>query len=49
MIIQSPRLSPTLFGQLEAYMAFKVYFHNVSIHTKRDPKKVRYKLSYLVT
>jgi len=49
VISQRPRLSPKLFGQLEAYVEFKVYFHNVFIHERRDPKKLWYKFPYLVT
>lgn len=47
-INQRPRLSPILFKQIRAFAEFKVDFHNVWIHSRRDPKKVWHKLPYLV-
>lgn len=48
MISKRPTLSPTLFEQLEAYVEFKVDFHNVSICARWDLKKVWYMFPYLV-
>lgn len=46
---QRPRLSLTVYAQLEAYAEFKADFHNMSIHARHDLKKMWYKLPYLVS
>lgn len=47
-INHSPQLSPTFFEQLSGCTTFKVNFHCISIHVRKDPEHKWYDIPYLV-
>lgn len=49
LIIQRPRLSPTLFSQFTTYAKFKADFHNVSIRARKEPKHTWHKFPYFLS